>query len=126
MRSHGTVRNSLLSTIRHALGADDIAAKDESLTDMGLQRCPSGTERETLTCTGCKNVKYCSPACQQPDLQFHKVLCRSFEDFETRPSQDMCRAICFPPDQPKPEFRCLLLKRLMDHDGRCEAAQTVE
>ena len=38
----------------------------------------------------------------------------------------MRRVIYFPPDWPKPEFRWLALKGLIDDDDRPEAAQTVE
>lgn len=75
-------------------------------------------------CTGCKNVKYCSVYCQQTDWQFHKVLCKTFKKFETRPSPDMRRVIYFPAEKAKPEFMWLPLERTTgyeDEDGDAES-----
>ncbi|CAK4032152.1 Hypothetical predicted protein [Lecanosticta acicola] len=72
-------------------------------------RCPACTDPGKLTCAGCKNVKYCSPECQQSDWQFHRSLCRSYQSFlpQCRPDESMRRVIYFPPNEKKPEFRWL-------------------
>lgn len=94
------------------------------VTPSSETRCPACTDDGTLLCAVCKNVKvgedlsyrlpsmlmnkqYCSRECQQSDWQFHRSLCKYFQSFSSqhRPSPDMRRAIFFPADGKKPEFR---------------------
>ncbi|KAK3699732.1 hypothetical protein LTR37_016337 [Vermiconidia calcicola] len=71
------------------------------VTDPG---CPCCTEDGRLTCAGCKNIKYCSAECQQADWPSHKLLCKTFKDFQERPGPNMCRVIALLPDETKPRF----------------------
>lgn len=80
-------------------------------------RCPSCTEAGTLTCGGCRNVMYCSLACQQTDWQFHKALCKTFKDFQQRPSPEMRRVIFFSDAVAEPQFRWLAVKDIGDEDS---------
>ena len=67
--------------------------------------CLRCTDAATKTCGGCRGVRYCSPECQQADWACHKLLCKSFKDFnQPPPSPDMLRIVVFHPDEEKPRF----------------------
>lgn len=58
----------------------------------------------SLTCTGCKNIKYCTRPHQTADWSTHKLLCKSFADLEQRPDDRYRRAILLPENKKKPCF----------------------
>lgn len=67
--------------------------------------CPRCTDVATNLCVICKNIKYCSPECQQADWASHKSLCKSFKDFAgPRPASNMRRVVVFLPEEDKPRF----------------------
>ncbi|KAK5138599.1 hypothetical protein LTR08_000187 [Meristemomyces frigidus] len=68
------------------------------------------TEPGTLKCAGCKDVLYCSAECQQADWPTHKLLCKTFNNFQQRPAANMRRIIYFPVNGTKPEFMWRPLK----------------
>ena len=79
------------------------------------QTCPRCTEVATKSCSTCKNIKYCSPECQQADWPSHKSLCKNFKEFtEPRPSGNMERVVVILPGEPKPRFMWAPL-----NDGHC-------
>ncbi|KAF7198526.1 Protein CBFA2T1 [Pseudocercospora fuligena] len=69
--------------------------------------CPCCGDEATKTCSGCRDIRYCSAACQKSDWKIHKHLCKSLGQFPERPRKDMRRAIYFPPDGDKPVFTWL-------------------
>ena len=66
--------------------------------------CPCGEDDGKLTCGGCRNIKYCSVECQEADWLSHKLLCKTFKDFQERPEPGMRRIIVFLPGESKPKF----------------------
>jgi len=66
--------------------------------------CPRCTDEATKVCGGCKSISYCSTWCQQADWHSHKLLCKTFKDFQHRPSPDMRRVVAFLPGESKPRF----------------------
>lgn len=72
--------------------------------------CPTCVEPGTLLCAGCRDVKYCSVECQQTDWPAHKLLCKTFKDFQERPAPDMRRVIVFPENEKKPYFLWTAIK----------------
>ncbi|KAK3714284.1 hypothetical protein LTR37_007870 [Vermiconidia calcicola] len=79
--------------------------------------CPCCTEDGKLTCAGCKNIKYCSAECQQADWPSHKLLCKTFKDFQERPGPNMCRTIALLPDEAKPRFMWCTVKYGDEYEG---------
>lgn len=113
-------QNIITSTISRRTSKGQLIA-------MASRRCPSCTEPGTLMCAGCKIAKYCSTYCQQADWPYHKVLCKSLKEFQTRPAPEMRRVVYFPPDKPKPEFRWLPVKKYFGELSiPNEIAQTVD
>ncbi|KAI0441739.1 hypothetical protein F4803DRAFT_521955 [Xylaria telfairii] len=60
----------------------------------------------SLRCSRCKSVSYCSKQCQRGDYPVHKLLCTSFQSFDTttRPTKEHVRAILFPVDNNRPKL----------------------
>ncbi|KAF2868069.1 hypothetical protein BDV95DRAFT_501280 [Massariosphaeria phaeospora] len=60
----------------------------------------------TQSCTDCREIRYCSQACQKSDWPVHELLCKALKDFghEKRPGPNFKRAIYFPVAGPKPHF----------------------
>jgi hypothetical protein len=52
---------------------------------MVSQKCIICSTLTTNQCSRCKSVRYCSKACQETDHPLHKLLCKKFVTFETRP-----------------------------------------
>ncbi|CZT15852.1 uncharacterized protein RCC_01688 [Ramularia collo-cygni] len=69
--------------------------------------CPCCGIAATKVCSGCRDIVYCSPACQKADWPFHKHLCKTFKDFQERPAPDMRRVVVFPEDGDRPIFKWL-------------------
>lgn len=61
-------------------------------------------------CEGCKNAIYCSEACQKADWPLHKMVCRSFQEFQTRPTPRHTRALLFLANGTSPRFVWIELK----------------
>ncbi|KAF7515767.1 hypothetical protein G7054_g14423 [Neopestalotiopsis clavispora] len=61
---------------------------------------------EASLCSRCKSTHYCSQECQTKDWPVHKLLCKSFSEFDlsTRPSECHFRGILFPEHQSKPQI----------------------
>ncbi|KAF1936417.1 hypothetical protein EJ02DRAFT_87387 [Clathrospora elynae] len=58
-------------------------------------------------CSGCKNILYCSTACQTRGWALHKLLCKPYIklfDTNERPGPKFRRALYFPVDAAKPRF----------------------
>lgn len=72
--------------------------------DISGTLCPRCTDKGTLTCSRCNDIKYCSAECQRADWATHKVLCGAIKDLGPRPSKDMRRILAFLPDEEKPRF----------------------
>ena len=70
----------------------------------GTDTCPMCTDKGKLWCGGCRNVSYCSKECQEAEWPTHKVLCKTFKDFEKRPSENMRRIVVLMPNEEKPRF----------------------
>ena len=68
--------------------------------------CPTCTESGTLTCTRCRNVKYCSPQCQSADWPHHRLLCKDFATAQVQqaPGKSMRRVVLFPKEGRKVKF----------------------
>lgn len=67
--------------------------------------CPRCLDKATKLCDGCKNIRYCSPECQQADRPAHKLLCRTYDSFTQRPSTSgMCRIVVLLPDEKIPRL----------------------
>jgi hypothetical protein len=67
-------------------------------------QCASCNSAGTERCGGCHDILYCSKACQQADWKVHKLLCKSFQDFQERPTKTSIRAIYFAVDEIRPRF----------------------
>ncbi|KAI4718319.1 hypothetical protein E4T48_05513 [Aureobasidium sp. EXF-10727] len=68
-------------------------------------RCRACTRQgETTPCSICGCSYYCSIQCQAVDVKVHRIVCKSFLQFRTRPGPNVRRAIFFPVDRPHPEF----------------------
>jgi MYND finger len=76
--------------------------------------CSVCTESSLKICKGCHNSKYCSRECQKADWPTHKLLCKTFKDFASRPGNDYRRAIYLPVSSKKPQFIWLLFERKND------------
>jgi hypothetical protein len=73
-----------------------------------------------LICSGCRTTRYCSKACQQLSRPTHKHLCKTFKDFQDRPTskkpnESYSRAILFRPEEKHSRFIWL---KLILHDYR--------
>ncbi|KAI8933840.1 hypothetical protein NX059_009541 [Plenodomus lindquistii] len=65
-------------------------------------------------CSTCKNIHYCSSACQATDWPLHKTICKAYlKSLAQRPSSQHRRALFFPAESSKPVF--VYLK--YDEDG---------
>ncbi|KAL7625809.1 hypothetical protein AAE478_005032 [Parahypoxylon ruwenzoriense] len=75
-------------------------------------RCLVCDKSNANFCNSCKNVRYCSKACQRIDWPSHKLLCAAFSNFDisSRPTAEHLRAIFFPVDEEKPKVIWLLCK----------------
>jgi hypothetical protein len=60
-------------------------------------------------CSRCKNIRYCSTACQKRDWSFsHKLVCNAYvKAIEHAVCNDMRRVLYFPVNSAKPEFSVL-------------------
>ncbi|ETS88003.1 hypothetical protein PFICI_01831 [Pestalotiopsis fici W106-1] len=67
--------------------------------------CTICKKKDAQLCGRCKSSCYCSKECQANDWPNHKLLCKSFSEFDlsTRPSENHFRGIFFPEDQSKPQ-----------------------
>ncbi|KAF2183482.1 hypothetical protein K469DRAFT_582613 [Zopfia rhizophila CBS 207.26] len=70
----------------------------------GSGLCAMCNKPGTMTCGGCHCSRYCSGDCQKLDWPVHKLLCKTFRDFETRPGNKFKRAIYFPVSGTGPKF----------------------
>lgn len=66
--------------------------------------------RPSRLCSGCKDARYCSRAHQKLDWAIHGTVCKQFSQLEDRPSPSMRRALYFPVDKTKPEFRWMTVE----------------
>ncbi|KJX93495.1 hypothetical protein TI39_contig4305g00007 [Zymoseptoria brevis] len=79
-----------------------------------VPECAMCTEPGLLHCGGCKAINYCSVECRDASWRFHKSLCKTFKDFQSPPSENMYRALYFPPSGRKPIFRWLSKLKMPD------------
>ena len=80
----------------------------------------STCQKEGTSWCGAYGVRYCSNNCQKQDWKRHKLVCKTFAnwDYSARPSNDHFLAILFPTDRKEPE---LLWCRLADCATQLEA-----
>ncbi|SMR63121.1 unnamed protein product [Zymoseptoria tritici ST99CH_3D1] len=104
-------------------------------TTSRVPECAMCTEPGLLHCGGCKATNYCSVRikttstqsemmvliqdhsqveCRDASWRFHKSLCKTFKDFQSPPSENMYRALYFPPSGRKPIFRWLSKLKMPD------------
>lgn len=76
-------------------------------------------------CTQCKSASYCSKECQVADWPTHKLLCKSFSNFDlsSRESSEYSRAILFPVNG-KPKVIWLHCKWVDSEDSRYQHPET--
>jgi hypothetical protein len=80
---------------------DNTEAKPSNLRPPTCIICSNLTPHK---CGRCQQASYCTVECQQTDWNVHKMLCSSFQDFETPPDENRYRAILFDYKKKKPEF----------------------
>lgn len=68
------------------------------------------------TCKQCHSSPYCSRACQKADWPVHKILCGSFQNFQTPPLATSRRGIFFPVDATAPQFVWVKCEWCVDED----------
>ncbi|RVD87762.1 uncharacterized protein DFL_001973 [Arthrobotrys flagrans] len=72
--------------------------------------CVMCNKRPANLCRQCRSVWYCSKHCQQEDRPSHEILCEAFTNQKPRPSPAHKRAICFPPNEEKPQLIWVLCR----------------
>ncbi|KAF2635200.1 hypothetical protein P280DRAFT_197642 [Massarina eburnea CBS 473.64] len=60
--------------------------------------CTSCNNPFKTRCSRCHNARYCSPACQKKDWQYHKTVCPSYASLPPRPSPKHSLALHLPVD----------------------------
>ncbi|PSN71702.1 hypothetical protein BS50DRAFT_484673 [Corynespora cassiicola Philippines] len=66
--------------------------------------CTTCKKPATNLCTCCRNIHYCTSACQTADWPIHKLLCKDYTDVLTSPGPDFRRALLLPAEHPHPYF----------------------
>ncbi|KAL1795214.1 hypothetical protein ACET3X_007030 [Alternaria dauci] len=84
--------------------------------------CDESNNEGALCYGGCSASCYCSKECQKKAWFHHKILCKTFKDFQDRPEAEnsgekYSRAIYFHPDEDAPRFIWLKTKDKMGSDG---------
>jgi hypothetical protein len=80
---------------------------------MSAELCAMCSNPATSVCNICRCIRYGSKACQKDDWSVHKLLCKTFKDFnEASAPKDYYRAVFFPEDGNKPRFIWLKMMRL--------------
>lgn len=73
--------------------------------DTSNKKCANCYQPGAKTCSGCKNILYCSAKYQKADWSVHKIVCRPYAtEFAERPIPEARRALYFPPDELEPRF----------------------
>lgn len=66
--------------------------------------CLACNKNATARCGVCENARYCSTQCQRKDWPVHKLLCKTFPDFQDRPGPNFVRGLFFGADEDAPRF----------------------
>lgn len=82
-----------------------------------LRLCNICTKPGPRICANCHNSRYCSRECQQVDWPTHKLVCKTFKDFQKRPEERSRRAIYFPDSGGRAQFTWLPFTHV---DDECE------
>lgn len=82
----------------------DEESEDKACTQIPSPLCVSCNNIAIQHCAGCQNARYCSKLCQERDWSYHKLLCKTFKDFQERLSKQFYRAILFPVNETRPRF----------------------
>ena len=78
--------------------------------------CVMCSEPATQRCTQCRSQIYCGKQCQKSDWRVHKLLCSSYQQFQTPPHENARRAIVFEQNEPVVKFKWVSIK-IMEPDG---------
>jgi hypothetical protein len=67
--------------------------------------CVMCSKPATQRCAQCGSQIYCGKQCQKSDWRVHKLLCSSYQQFQTPPHKDARRAIVFEQNEPVIKFK---------------------
>ncbi|KAK8241435.1 hypothetical protein IWZ00DRAFT_70361 [Phyllosticta capitalensis] len=92
------------------------------MDDLQPKTCAICGKEGSKHCARCQSIDYCSTQCQKSDYPTHKLLCRTFMEFDAsaRPSPQHFRAILFPEDEQKPKIIWLHCPWIEGDEGRFE------
>ena len=83
----------------------DVGAADSDLPELESDACSNCSKPSSQRCSVCHITYYCSRNCQSLEWKhFHGSLCKSYKDFQERPSSDSKRALFFPIDSRDPHW----------------------
>lgn len=74
------------------------------MADEPTTECVMCNNAARLQCSRCSSQWYCGKKCQKEDWRIHKLLCSERQKFETRPNENVRRAIVFEEDEPTVKF----------------------
>ena len=72
--------------------------------------CVMCNQPATQRCTQCRSQIYCSKRCQKSDWRVHKLLCSSYQQFQTPPHKTARRAIVFEQNEPVVKFKWVTIE----------------
>ena len=72
--------------------------------------CVMCSKPATQLCTQCRSQIYCSRQCQKSDWRVHKLLCSSYQQFQTPPHKNVRRAIVFEQSEPVVKFKWVTIE----------------
>ena len=91
-------------------------------SEENMTLCDECDNEGALRCNGCSASCYCSKECQKKAWPLHRILCKTFKDFQDCPKAEhsgekYTRAIYFHPDEDAPRFIWLKTKDEMGEYG---------
>ena len=95
---HGTYSGKSETTV-------DVGAVDPDLPELETDACSNCSKPASQRCSVCQITYYCSRDCQSLEWKhFHGSLCKTYKDFQNKPSSDSKRALLFPVDSRDPRW----------------------
>ncbi|KAF2660392.1 hypothetical protein K491DRAFT_80816 [Lophiostoma macrostomum CBS 122681] len=88
-----------------------------TLDTVSSRKCNMCPSEGVLLCEGCNTISYCSEACRKDDSSAHRLLCSTWNDFQT-PSEQECRRAIIIPENGRISFVWLEFHQNRNDDGQ--------